>query len=196
MALLVMEPRRGKAALDEIEGLALRLQKFHAERPIKKILVGTKLDDAAAPEDRAAIERFVRDHGLDGYVATSARAGSGIDDLRRAIAYAIDWESSARPASSSCFTGSAVRSRLRSPPAASSCRCRSSTRSSAPATPPGTIPRRCAPASATSPGKASSSILASPTDTGSGAQIEHLTRYAGSLILMARRTLAGSPPSI
>ncbi len=187
--------RKGGARRDR--GLASRLQKFHAERPIKKILVGTKLDDAAAPEDRAAIERFVRDHGLDGYVATSARAGSGIDDLRRAIASAIDWGELGKTSQLELFYR--IRREIEAQIAAR--------RVVLPLSELDQILRARDPSGhdpeAVRAGVRHLARQGVLVDTrladGTRAlvlQIEHLTRYAGSLILMARRTLAGSPPSI
>ncbi|HZF50476.1 MAG TPA: metallophosphoesterase, partial [Polyangiaceae bacterium] len=91
VALMVVEPRRGQPALDEIRDWIKRFEVHEARGPVKKLLVGSKLDDDKAPLDGPAINELVRRHGLEAYVSTSARAGSGIDDLKRAIAKSIDW---------------------------------------------------------------------------------------------------------
>lgn len=96
VALMAIEPRRGQAALDEIEAWDRRLERHHQARPIRKILVGTKLDDERAPVDRGAMEHLVRRLGFQGYVMTSAKEGLGLDALRQAIARAIDWSELSR----------------------------------------------------------------------------------------------------
>ncbi|WP_199693788.1 metallophosphoesterase [Sorangium cellulosum] len=91
VALMAIEPRRGQAALDEIEAWDRRLERHHQARSIRKILVGTKLDDELAPVDREAIEHLVRRLGFQEYVPTSAKEGLGLGALRQAIARSIDW---------------------------------------------------------------------------------------------------------
>jgi small GTP-binding protein len=93
VALMVMEPGRGRTALDELEGWDQRLLAQTGERTIRKLLVGTKVDDAQAPVDPTAIEHFVRQRQFLEYVLTSARTGKGIPELKSALSRAIDWES-------------------------------------------------------------------------------------------------------
>ena len=91
VALMVMEPGRGEAALDEIEGWNQRLLAQVSAREIRKLLVGTKLDTTASAENRPAIEALVQRCGFLGYVPTSAKTGQGLEELRTALAQAIDW---------------------------------------------------------------------------------------------------------
>ncbi|HEU4410857.1 MAG TPA: metallophosphoesterase [Polyangiaceae bacterium] len=92
VALMLLEPRRGKAAIDEIEGWDKRFQaQAGGRQPVQKLLVGTKVDDEACPVDRPAIDELVRRLGFKAYLSTSARSERGIDELRRALASAIDW---------------------------------------------------------------------------------------------------------
>ncbi|WP_437322109.1 metallophosphoesterase [Sorangium sp. So ce385] len=103
VALMAIEPRRGQAALDEIEAWDRRLERHHQARSIRKILVGTKLDDEHAPADREAIERLACRLGFQEYVPTSAKEGLGIDALRRAIARGIDWSELGRTSQPELF---------------------------------------------------------------------------------------------
>ncbi|UQA55667.1 metallophosphoesterase [Polyangium aurulentum] len=102
-ALMLMEPRRGGAALDEIEGWLKRFESKRAHHPAQKILVGTKLDDEHAPADRAAIEQFVRKNGFAAYVPTSAKTGRGLDEVKRAIVRSIDWGALAKTSQPELF---------------------------------------------------------------------------------------------
>jgi small GTP-binding protein len=92
-ALLVMEPGRGQPALDEIEGWNERLSAHPHASALRRILVGTKLDDDNAPQDLASIERTRERCNAAAYVPTSARRDRGLDALKRALAGAIDWSS-------------------------------------------------------------------------------------------------------
>jgi small GTP-binding protein len=98
-ALLVMEPGHGQRALDEIEGWNQRLSaQADSSRPMRKLLVGSKVDNEQAPVDRPGIERFLRQSNFepDAYVSTSAKTGRGIPELQALLARAIDWSSLGR----------------------------------------------------------------------------------------------------
>ena len=92
-ALLVMEPGRGEAAVDEIEGWNQRLLTQTGPRELRKLLVGTKLDTASSAENLPALEALVKRCGFQGYVATSAKTGQGLEELKAALARTIDWDS-------------------------------------------------------------------------------------------------------
>lgn len=92
VALMVMEPGRGRPALDEVEGWNQRLLAQTRERPVRKLLVGTKLDDAHAPVDGGAIDHLMKRLQLTAYVSTSARTGQGVAELKAALTQAVDWE--------------------------------------------------------------------------------------------------------
>jgi small GTP-binding protein len=92
VALLLFDPTRGRASVEEVEGWNRRLEKqLHGRRAIK-LLVGTKIDDPATSVDRVLIDRLVSDCGFAGYYATSAKAGAGMTELREAVYQAINWE--------------------------------------------------------------------------------------------------------
>lgn len=92
MAVLAFEPRRGNTAESELTTWNDHL--LDDEDPAKppgRLLVGTKVDDEHAPEDREAIERLRERTGAITYVATSARTGRGVPHLRQTIVSSIDW---------------------------------------------------------------------------------------------------------
>lgn len=92
MAVLAFEPRRGNSAEPEVATWNDHLlDDENPGKPPERLLVGTKVDDERAPEDREAIERLRRRTGALTYVATSARTGRGVAQLRQTIVSAIDW---------------------------------------------------------------------------------------------------------
>jgi small GTP-binding protein len=92
VALMLLEPRRGKAAIDEIEGWDKRFQdQAGAHRLVPKLLVGTKVDDDACPIDRPAFDGLARRLDFKVQVLTSAKSSKGIAELRRNLSEAIDW---------------------------------------------------------------------------------------------------------
>ncbi|HEX8825761.1 MAG TPA: metallophosphoesterase, partial [Archangium sp.] len=93
VALMMMEPGRGERALEEIEGWNRRLLAQSGERNIRKLLVGTKVDNAEAPVNHPALEGLVQRLGFESYVLTSAKKGQGIPELKEALGRAIDWDS-------------------------------------------------------------------------------------------------------
>ncbi|WP_309896407.1 metallophosphoesterase [Archangium sp.] len=92
VALMVMEPGRGDRALEEIEGWDRRLRAQAGERTIRKLLVGTKVDNPESPVNRPALESLVHRLGFESYVLTSAKQGQGVVELKAALGKAIDWE--------------------------------------------------------------------------------------------------------
>jgi small GTP-binding protein len=91
-ALMVMEPGRGQTALDELEGWNQHLVNQTRERPVRKLLVGTKMDDEHAPVNTIALQQFVKQHQFADYMLTSAKTGRGISELKMALSQVIDWE--------------------------------------------------------------------------------------------------------
>jgi WD40 repeat protein/GTPase SAR1 family protein/predicted phosphodiesterase len=91
VAVMVMEPRRGEVAMRELDAWERQLTPDRSK--IKRILVGSKLDDDRVPRDPLAIDHALSDRGYASYAPTSAKCGLGIAALRKAIADAIDWSS-------------------------------------------------------------------------------------------------------
>lgn len=92
LAVLAFEPRRGSAAEAEVAAWNDHLlDDDDRAQPPCRILVGTKVDDEHAPQDREAIERLRVRTGAIIYVPTSARKGRGVTQLRQTIVTNIDW---------------------------------------------------------------------------------------------------------
>ncbi len=96
LALVLLDPTRGRTAFEEVEGWNLRLEKqLHGRKPIK-LLVGTKLDADNSTVDQAGLRQLIETCGFDGYFSTSAKKPRGIEELRAAIAAALDWDNLAK----------------------------------------------------------------------------------------------------
>ncbi len=59
---------------------------------LKKLLVAARCDRGGIGVSTTRLEALKRELGFDGYFETSAKEGSGIEQLREAIAEAIDWD--------------------------------------------------------------------------------------------------------
>ena len=96
LALVLLDPTRGRAAFNEVEEWNKRLEKQLQGRKAVKILVGTKLDHESRIVNRPALMRLTRELGFSGYYATSAKKPRGISELRIAMAKALDWQGMAK----------------------------------------------------------------------------------------------------
>jgi small GTP-binding protein len=92
LALVLLDPTRGRTAFEEVEAWNKRLEKQLRGRPAVKFLVGTKLDQASGMIDNHGLRRVVSECAFAGYHETSALTGRGISELSGAIAGAIDWD--------------------------------------------------------------------------------------------------------
>ena len=92
LALLLLDPTRGRTAFEEVEGWNLRLEKQLHNQPAVKLLVGTKLEDTSQSIDEAGLQQLIQTCGFAGYYPTSAKTPQGIDALCSAIAESLDWE--------------------------------------------------------------------------------------------------------
>lgn len=93
LALLFLDPTRGRAAFADVETWNKRLEKQLAGRTAVKLLVGSKLDEPSGIVDQTAIERLCQELGFADYIETSALRSRGIDELKEAIAKNLDWNS-------------------------------------------------------------------------------------------------------
>ncbi len=59
---------------------------------LKKLLVAARIDRGGTGVSQARIDALKQELGFDGYFETSAKEGKGIEELRAAIAEAINWE--------------------------------------------------------------------------------------------------------
>jgi len=96
LALLLLDPTRGRTAFEEVEGWNLLLKKQLHGRKAVQLLVGTKLDEESAVIDRSGLDALVATCKCQGYYPTSAKTGRGILELRAALAAALDWATLAK----------------------------------------------------------------------------------------------------
>lgn len=71
--------------------------------PIKKFLVEARTDLGRAKISTEDLQDFMQKQGLDAYLITSAKAGSGIAELKEAIKQAIDWDALPKVTSTELF---------------------------------------------------------------------------------------------
>ncbi|MDB5307197.1 MAG: hypothetical protein JWO38_1399 [Gemmataceae bacterium] len=91
LALVLIDPTRGRAAFDQARDWNHRLAKQLGDRKAVKLLIGAKLDTDSDLIDTAAIEGLIAECGFDCYLPTSAKMNRGIDALRDEIVKRIDW---------------------------------------------------------------------------------------------------------
>jgi small GTP-binding protein len=92
VAIVLLDPTRGTAAVKEVETWNNYLDKQLKGRPVVKLLVGAKLDEPTQTIDHKAIEALCARCGFAGYYETSAQTGRGIRELCDAITHSIDWD--------------------------------------------------------------------------------------------------------
>jgi GTPase SAR1 family protein/predicted phosphodiesterase/uncharacterized Zn-finger protein len=100
LAMVVIDPTRGKAALDEARDWTRRLERRIAafsgpSKKAVKLLVGAQIDEERQSEliNRGAIHNLCEECGFAGFYETSALNGRKMGELRDALARALDWES-------------------------------------------------------------------------------------------------------
>lgn len=92
VALILLDPTRGRAAFDQAAEWCKQLDKQLQGRKAVKLFVGSKLDQEIDVTDKRQLKRFIKEYRAQGYYATSAKTGLGIRELLDAIADALDWE--------------------------------------------------------------------------------------------------------
>ncbi len=70
---------------------------------LKKLLVAARSDRGGIGVSATRLEALRQELGFDGYFETSAKEGSGIEELREAITGAIDWEMLPKVSSTELF---------------------------------------------------------------------------------------------
>ena len=96
MALVLMDPTRGRTAFEEVEAWNKRLDKQLGEGKAIKLLIGSKMDEPSALVDRIGIDQLCRHCGFAKYFEISSKYDRGISELREAISNAMDWEALAK----------------------------------------------------------------------------------------------------
>jgi WD40 repeat protein len=93
VALVLLDPTRGRTAFKEVETWDKYLKKQLAGRFASKLLVGAKIDDPSDTIDRHGLKWLVKNCDFIDFYETSALTGRGVPELCEAAAKAIDWDS-------------------------------------------------------------------------------------------------------
>ena len=98
LALVLIDPTRGRAALDEARDWNKRLEKHLGKDRAVKLLVGAKVDDARKKKliDQHGIDGLCKECGFVGFLDLSARTGRNTKQLRKLISDALDWDQMAK----------------------------------------------------------------------------------------------------
>lgn len=80
--------------LDPFRGVSYWAKVLARQAPpdCRKLLVSSRTDVSPVAVDQREINRVIAEYGLDGYLSTSAKTGSGIDTLRQRILDSIPWD--------------------------------------------------------------------------------------------------------
>lgn len=100
VALVLIDPTRGRVAFDEAESWTKALEKHIGRVNTTNLLVGTKMDQADCVIDEHRLRQLQSIGGFSQYIETSAYNGRGVSELKAAIASALDWDTlttTARP---------------------------------------------------------------------------------------------------
>jgi hypothetical protein len=93
LALVFLDPTRGRTAYEEVEAWNARLEKQLSGQGAVKLLVGAKVDEPSETIDQAALRALVARCGFAAYFETSALTERGLSELREAIVRCLNWDS-------------------------------------------------------------------------------------------------------
>ncbi len=96
VALVLLDPTRGRTAFQEVEAWNRRLEKQLRDRKTEKILVGSKMDKPSTVVDTKGLEHIVCSCCFQKYCEISAKNGRNIAQLRESIAELLDWDKFAK----------------------------------------------------------------------------------------------------
>ncbi|MBI4750656.1 MAG: metallophosphoesterase [Acidobacteria bacterium] len=96
LALVLLDPIRGRDAFEEVEAWNVRLKKQLKGRSATKFLVGTKLDEPGTAIDRPGLNQLMHNGGFVEFYETSAKNGRGVPELCKALSEIIDWKAFTR----------------------------------------------------------------------------------------------------
>jgi GTPase SAR1 family protein len=194
LALVLLDPTRGRTAFEEVEGWVKRLEKQLHGRPAVKLLVGAKQDQPSETIDRPGLERLREDCGFVGYHETSSLNGRGVDELREAMASAIDWDGLGKTSRPELFQRIRDEIEVRRQRGTVVLELAHLHRVLSPGPP---TEEETQAVEAVTEQLASQGVIArSRVSTGEPAlvlQVEEIERYAGSLIVAARNNPRGVP---
>jgi small GTP-binding protein len=193
VALLLLDPKRGATAFKEVEAWNKSLEKHWSERDAVKLLVGAKVDQPSEMIDRQGLKRLRSECGFVDYCETSAITGRGVAELCEALAKAIDWDGlgkTSRPALFQRIRDEIEVRRKRGEVVLSESKLHEAVGFKNPRG------RKTAVHAVAEQLAAQGIIARSRLASGKPVlvlQIQEIERYAGSLILAARKNLRGVP---
>jgi small GTP-binding protein len=90
-ALILFDPGN---QTDPLKGVRYWLNALDrpGHKPVTKILVAARADRAASTLTESELGQFCQQHGISGYVATSAKAGTGTDRLLELLEAQVRWD--------------------------------------------------------------------------------------------------------
>ncbi len=95
-ALVLLDTTRGHANYNAAEDWIRRLDLQNQGRPIRKLLVRSKLDLPVGVPDKGRVEDLVSRFGFQGYYEVSALTGAGVEPLRKALQTSLGWADAAK----------------------------------------------------------------------------------------------------
>lgn len=92
VALILLDPKRGSVAYKEVQTWNKYLTKQLNGRGTIKLLVGAKVDEPSDMIDMQSIKELCNTEGFDEYYETSAINGRGVESLCNSLAKIIRWD--------------------------------------------------------------------------------------------------------
>lgn len=92
MALILIDPTRGRSALDEARDWYMKLEKHLGKTKAIKFLIGTKVDRKSDLIDLNSINNLCEEYGYGSFFDLSAKTGRNINKLRNSIIKVLDWD--------------------------------------------------------------------------------------------------------
>lgn len=92
LALVLIDPTRGRAALDEARDWNKRLEKQLGKDRAVKLLIGAKVDKKRDLIDQNSIDALCEECGFAAFLDLSAKTGRNTKRLRKLISDALDWD--------------------------------------------------------------------------------------------------------
>ena len=96
LALLLIDPTRGRAAMDEARVWNKHLEKHLGKDKAVKLLVGAKVDRKSKLIDTNSINALREECGFAAFLDLSAKTGRNTKKLRKVIADVLDWDQMAK----------------------------------------------------------------------------------------------------
>ena len=96
LALVLIDPTRGRAAMDEARDWNKRLEKHLGKDRAVKLLVGAKVDEKRDLIDQNSIDALCKECGFAAFLDLSAKTGRNTKRLRKLISDALDWDQMAK----------------------------------------------------------------------------------------------------